>query len=153
MRISEKPNKFYIIRKVLMRAIQKCSFIEFGLLCEKLWSFFLSNFGSHQIWSCHETQNASFENFLFCLILHLISEKVTKFLVKSSQLQKLPAKNLSGGGKHPSPVPLGLTYHPSIRFVSYFRVIHSFNSPSVHPSLHSFRELFLLFSSIHWYGK
>ena len=125
MRISEKPNKFYIIRKVLMRAIQKCSFIEFGLLCKKLWSFFLSNFGSHQIWSCHETQNASFENFLFCLILHLISEKVTQFLVKKLSASEVTSQKPLGGWKTPLP--------------SAFRV----NLSSVHPfcellSSHSF---------------
>ena len=29
IRTSAKPNKIYIIRKVLIRAIQKCTFIEF----------------------------------------------------------------------------------------------------------------------------
>ena len=41
---SAKPNKIYIIRKVLLRAIQKYDFIEFESLCQKLWTF-LSNFG------------------------------------------------------------------------------------------------------------
>ena len=44
MRTSAKPNKLYIIRKVLMRAIQNVPFIEFELLCQKLWAF-MSNFG------------------------------------------------------------------------------------------------------------
>ena len=57
MQTSAKPNKLYIIRKVLMRAIQKCT--------------------------CHVTQEANFEkkNYFF-LILHLILEKVTKFLIE-----------------------------------------------------------------------
>ena len=37
------------------------------------------------------------KNYFF-LILHLIFGKVTKFLVKSSLLQKLSGKNLTGGG-------------------------------------------------------
>ena len=60
-----KPNKLCIIQKVLMRAIQKCNFIEFERLCQKLWAF-LSKFGifftmpAHQIWSCHVTQVEKF---------------------------------------------------------------------------------------------
>ena len=45
MRTSGKPNKLYIIRKVLMRAIQNKGFIEFEPPCQKLWAF-MSNFGS-----------------------------------------------------------------------------------------------------------
>ena len=50
---SVKQKKIDMIRKVLMRAIQKCTFIEFEPLCQKLWAF-LSNFGfftmpAHQI--------------------------------------------------------------------------------------------------------
>ena len=44
MRTSSKPNKLFIIRKVLMRAIQNVLFIEFESLCQKLWAF-MSNFG------------------------------------------------------------------------------------------------------------
>ena len=44
MRTSAKPNKLYIIQKVLMRAIQNILFIEFEPLCQKLWAF-MSNFG------------------------------------------------------------------------------------------------------------
>ena len=73
MRTSAKPNKLYIyiyiIRKVLMRAIQKLTFIEFDPLCKKLWTF-ISNFGifmmpALQIWPCHVTQEANFEKILF----------------------------------------------------------------------------------------
>ena len=39
MRTSAEPNKICIIGKVLMRAIQKCNFIEFEPLCQKLWDF------------------------------------------------------------------------------------------------------------------
>ena len=36
MRTSAEPNKIYIVRKVLMRAI---IFIEFEPLCQMLWAF------------------------------------------------------------------------------------------------------------------
>ena len=39
MRTSSEPNKIYIIRKVLMRAIKNVTFIEFEPLCQKLWAF------------------------------------------------------------------------------------------------------------------
>ena len=40
MRTSAEQNKIYIVRKVLMRAIQNCvTFIEFKPFCEKLWAF------------------------------------------------------------------------------------------------------------------
>ena len=38
MRTSAKPNKLYINRKVLMRAIQNVLLIEFEPLCQKLWA-------------------------------------------------------------------------------------------------------------------
>ena len=75
-----------------MRAIQN---VLFEPLCQKLWEF-LSNLGffttpAHQIWSCHVTQDANFEFFYFVLILHLISGKVTKYLVEklsTSEVEK-----------------------------------------------------------------
>ena len=42
MRALTEPNKLYIVGKVLMRAIQNVTFIEFEQLCQKLWAF-LSN--------------------------------------------------------------------------------------------------------------
>ena len=52
-----------------------------------------------QVWSCHLTQDANFEKFLFFfLILHLILEKVKKFLAKSSLLQKLSAETSRESG-------------------------------------------------------
>ena len=39
MRTSGESNKIYIVRNVLMRAIQKYNFIEFEPLCQKLWAF------------------------------------------------------------------------------------------------------------------
>ena len=42
MRTSGEPNKIYIVGKVLVRAIKKCNFIEFGPLCQRLWAFILN---------------------------------------------------------------------------------------------------------------
>ena len=36
MRMSEKPVKLYIIRKVLKRAIQKCTFYRIGVILSKV---------------------------------------------------------------------------------------------------------------------
>ena len=36
---SSEPNKIYIVRKVLRRAIQNVVFIEFEPLCQTLWAF------------------------------------------------------------------------------------------------------------------
>ena len=96
-----------------MRAVQKCTFIEFESLCQKLWAF-MSNFGifmmpALQIWPCHVTQEANFEKVLFfpnsaanigknCKIS---SRKALYF--RSYQ----PKTSPGGGGKHP-PVLLGL---------------------------------------------
>ena len=39
MRTTAEPNKMYIVRKVLMRAVKNVVFIEFEPLCHKLWAF------------------------------------------------------------------------------------------------------------------
>ena len=39
MRTMAKPNKIYIVGKVLMRAIQQYKFIEFEPMCQKVWAF------------------------------------------------------------------------------------------------------------------
>ena len=76
-----------IIQKVLMRAIQKCTFLlnvshyvkSYGHLCQILAFFTMPTL---QIWPCHVTQEANFEkNYLF-LILHLMLGKAAKFLVE-----------------------------------------------------------------------
>ena len=50
------------------------------------------------------------KNFYFVLILHLILEIVTKFLVEKLSTSEVISKNPTGGGKHPPPVPLGLKF-------------------------------------------
>ena len=57
MLTSAKPNKLYIIRKVLMRAIQKCTF------CQILAFFTMP---ALQIWPCHPDPRSKFrKNFIF----------------------------------------------------------------------------------------
>ena len=53
---------------------------------------------AHQIWSYHVTQQANFEKFLFCPNSTFNIRKSHKFLVESSLLQKLSAKNPTKGG-------------------------------------------------------
>ena len=109
MRTSPKPNKLYIIRKVLMTAVQNVLFIEFEPLCQKLWAF-MSNFGNFtmpalQIWPCHVTQEANFEKIVPFLILfhnfHLILGKVTKFLVEKLSTSEVISQKPHGGWKTP----------------------------------------------------
>ena len=77
---------------------------SYGHFCQILAIFMMP---THQIWSCHVTQDADFENFLFVLVLYFILGKVTKFVV--AKLSTSEAENLTGGGgcKHP-PSTLGL---------------------------------------------
>ena len=111
IRTSVKPNKLYIIRQVLMRAIRKCTFP----LCQKLWAF-LSNFGlfmmpAHQIWSCHVTQEANFEKFLFYPNSTFNIRKSRKISSgKALYFRSYQAKTSRRGGwkTPPSPVPSGL---------------------------------------------
>ena len=57
MRISEKPDKVYIVGNVLMRAIENVIFIQFEPPCQKLWAFMsnlpkqLARYG-HVTWLC-----------------------------------------------------------------------------------------------------
>ena len=82
----------------------------------------LSNVGLfHQIWSCHVTQEANFENFLFCPNSTFNIRKVTKFLVEKLYFRSYQAKTSRGGGVENTlprhPVPLGLNKQ-SISFLS-----------------------------------
>ena len=52
---------------------------SYGHFCQFLAFFTMP---ALQIWPCHMSQEANVEKFYFVLILHLISEKVTKFLVE-----------------------------------------------------------------------
>ena len=108
MRTSAKPDKLHTNRKVLMRAIKNVLCIEFEPLRQKLWAF-LSNFGiffkmpAHQIWSFHVTQEANFELFLFCPNSTFNIRKCHKISSGKALYVRSYQKNLTGGGKHPSP--------------------------------------------------
>ena len=84
-----------------------CFFIEFEPLCQKLWTFCqilaLLTMSANQIWSCHVTQDANFENFVFFPNSTFNIRKVTKFPVKKLSSSEVISKNLTGGGKHPPP--------------------------------------------------
>ena len=75
-------------------------FVEF-------WPFF--TMPALQIWSCHVTQEANFENFLFVSILHLILGKVTKFLMEKLSTSEVISRKPhgGGGGGGTPPCPLG----------------------------------------------
>ena len=108
---SAKPDKLYIIRKVLSKNVL---FIEFELPCKNLRAF-LSNFGfftmpAHQIWSCHVTQEANFEKFLLCPNFTFNIRKSHKISSgKALYFRSYQPKTSRGRGWKP-PVPLGLTY-------------------------------------------
>ena len=65
---------------------------------------------THQIWSCDVTQVPNFERKLFFPNSTFDISKVTKFLLAKLLLQKLSAKNFTGGGVSSGGggVPLGL---------------------------------------------
>ena len=58
--------------------------------------FWLFTMPAHQIWSCHVTQEANFENFLVCP--NLILGKVTKFLLGKLSTSEIISQKLYGGG-------------------------------------------------------
>ena len=104
MRTSVKPNKFYINRKVLMRAIQKCtSYWIWATISKvvgifvKFWHFLrcpLTKY-DHITWP----KKQIWKIFCFVLILHLILGKVTKFQVgKLSTSEVISQKPDRGGG-------------------------------------------------------
>ena len=109
---------YITFQKVLIRAIEKCTFIELNLsYCVKSHGHLLLNFGCFH--NAHAPKmvmsidpDANFKNLHFVLILHLIIGNVPKFLVENSLLQKLSTKNLTS-----APVPLRLRY--SVPFRSY----------------------------------
>ena len=106
MRTSAKPNKLYIIRKVLMRAIQKCTFYWIWVTMSKVmgiyvkfWYFLrcpLSKYGHH-----HVTQEANFKKIYLFLILHLTLDKAATFLVEKFSTLEVISQKPHGGGKHP----------------------------------------------------
>ena len=97
------------IRKIRTSANQTkyISFESYGHFCHILALFTMP---THQIWSCHVTQDANFEKFLFCPNSTFDIKKSQNLQWRSSLLQKLSEKPYGGGGgkQPPLPVPLGL---------------------------------------------
>ena len=97
----QNQTNYMSLKRYWWELFKNVLFIEFELLCQKLWAFFvkfwhflqysLTKYG-HLTWPKKKISNI----FYFVLILHLILKKVTKFLLGSSLLQRLSAKNLMG---------------------------------------------------------
>ena len=108
MRTSTKPNKLYIIRKVLMRAIQKFTFYWIWITMSKVmgiylkfWHFLrcpLSKYGQIT-WPKKQIS----KKFYFFLILHLILGKAAKFLVEKLSTSDVISQKPHGGWKTPPP--------------------------------------------------
>ena len=76
----------------------------------------LSNSGffrmpAHQIWSCHVTNEANFDKFLFFANFTFDIRKITKFRMERLSTSEVISQKPHGGGwkqPPPPPVPLGL---------------------------------------------
>ena len=68
-----EPNKIYIVRKVLMRAITNAIFIELETLLKDMGIYVNFTKTIHQIFSCHMTPASTFEKF------YLLPDSVLNF--------------------------------------------------------------------------
>ena len=73
---------------------------SYGHLCQFVAFFTML---APQIWPCHVTQEANFEENLFFLILHLILEKVTKFVAEKLSTSEVISQKPHGEWKTPPP--------------------------------------------------
>ena len=124
IRTSAKPNKLYINRKVLMRAIQKCTsywiwatmskgvgnFVKFGIFLRCP----LTKYG-HITWPKKQISKI----FYFVLILFLISWKVTRFLVEKLSTSEVISQKPHGGWKTP-PSAFRVKFRASWNGLFYF---------------------------------
>ena len=79
---------------------------SYGYFCQILAFFTMP---ALQIWSCHVTQDANFENFLFCPKSTFNIRKSHKISGgKLSTSEGISQKNLTGVENTPPPVSLGL---------------------------------------------
>ena len=88
---------------------------------------------AHRIWSCQVTQNANFENLLFCPSSTLILGKVAKFLVEKLSISEVISKK-PRRDKGVTPVPLGLNLYTffdshGIWFQSNISLFQAISSP------------------------
>ena len=105
IRTSLEPNKIYIVQMFWWELSKNVTFIEFETLCQTLWAF-MSNFTTttHNIWSCHVTLAANFENFYFSPNSILDFRKsYPKFGGNWLKNKKVTCKKKLGAEKHPLP--------------------------------------------------
>ena len=141
MQTSAKPNKLYIIRKALMRAVQKCTFYWIRATMSKVmeiyvnfWHFLpcpLSKY-DHFTWP---KKQISKKLYLF-LILHLTLGKVTKFLMEKLSTSEVISQKPHGGWKTPPStfrvketllvmtVQCTFLLHVSLYFLVAFEAVH-----------------------------
>ena len=101
MRTSVEPSKIYIVRKVLMRAIQTMQFLLNLSHCVKSYAHLCQIYQTtHQIWSCHVILTSNSEKFYFSPNTVLNFGK--SYQTKSSRTKKLQAKNKLGVESSPS---------------------------------------------------
>ena len=100
IRTSAKPSKLYLVRKVLIRAIQKCTFL-LNLNHDLTMT-------THQIWPSHVIQAANFEKFLFWSDFTLNFGKITKCVENKLKNKKVTGKKQKSGWKTSPPVLVGL---------------------------------------------
>ena len=87
-----------------LRGTKRVTFIEFEPLCQKLLAFMSSfTMTTHQIWSCHVTLVANFENFCFSPNFILNFWKRYQIWKKLAQEQKGYRQKQNSGWKTPSP--------------------------------------------------
>ena len=77
-------------------------FKSYGHFCQILALFTMP---AHQIWSCNVTQDANFENFLFCPNSTFNIRKSKKFLVENLSTSEVISKKPYGGGGKTTPPP------------------------------------------------
>ena len=94
---------------------------------------------THQIWSYDVHKKQISKRFYFVLILHLISGKVTKYLVEKLSTSKVISQKLHGGWKPPpsafrvkflasvllSDIPLHVKLNPSVNKILRLIKLHS----------------------------
>ena len=86
--------KYISFKRIWWELFKIVTFIEFELLCQKVWTFMSSfTMTNHQIWSCHVTLAANFKNFYFLPASILNFRKVTKFGGNWLKNKKVTSKN------------------------------------------------------------
>ena len=107
MRTSAKPNKLYIIRKVLMRAIQKCIFYWIWVTMSKVigiyvkfWHFYDARYPNMAMSS--DPRSKFRKKFILPNSAFNIG-KSCKIIVEKLSTSEVVSRKPHGGGKHPPP--------------------------------------------------